>query len=290
LAAALLLVLSTAATAFGQSAAVVVLRTSEMGAYKAVEAGFAAALGQGVQSIGLAEPDGKARFESARAGAKLVFAIGPDAARAAANGSNGLMLATLVPSLQAAGLPKDAPVVPMFVSATRQARTLRAVLPAAKAVGLLYDPRASKALAAECEAAAAAVGLKLERAEVTSRAEVAEAMRALVGKVDALWLVPDPTVISADTFKLLMQITLASKLPVMGFTAGMAKAGALLAMEASHEEIGRHAAEAALRVLAGQPAAIEGCDGALYLNAKVAEMVGVSLPDDVKGKAATVFQ
>ncbi|MGC4119178.1 MAG: ABC transporter substrate binding protein [Myxococcales bacterium] len=273
--------------ALAQGASVVVLRTSEMGAYKAVEASFTAALGPGqsIASIGLAAPDAKERFEQAKPGAKLIVALGPEAARLAATATGTKTVSTLL----SAEADKDAVVLPMFVAPARQVRTLKTVLPAAQTVGMVYDPKVSKALVAGCEAAAAAEGLKLVRAEVGSRAEVAEAARSLVGKVDALWLVPDPTVISADTFKLLLQISLAAKMPVMGFTSGMAKAGALVSLEATHEELGQHVAEAARRILAGQAAALEGCEGTLYLNAKVAELLGVALPDEVKGKAATVF-
>jgi len=80
----------------------------------------------------------------------------------------------------------------MFVPPARQVKLIKTFLPSAKRLGFIFDPSRTRALAAECEPAAKAAGLTFHKVEVTSRSQVTDAARSLVGKIDALWLVPDP--------------------------------------------------------------------------------------------------
>jgi len=265
---------------------VVVVRSSDLAAYKAVEAAFTGALGGPARTLALTDAGAGAALK----GASLVFAIGPEAAKAAADAKPAALLVALVPSAVKAGLDSNVPLLPMFVPPARQARAFKAVLPSLKTVGLLYDPAQSKALAAECEAAAGQAGLTLLKSPVSSRQDVAGAARALLPQVGALWLIPDTTVVSAETFKFLVQASVSQKVPLLGFSEGMAKAGALVAVEAGYAEIGRKSAAAARRLLANSPAAPEPPDGSIYLNAKSAEMLGVELSKAARSLAAKVFE
>jgi putative ABC transport system substrate-binding protein len=276
----------------GRAEPVIVARSSELAPYVALEKAFSAALTQQTRSVSLASPDGRAQLKAALgSGAGLLLAIGPDAARAAAElrPSCPVILA-LVPEARKSGLEVSTPLVPMFVPPGRQLKALRAALPGAKKIGILYDPAISKPLVNECEAAARSAGVTLVRKEVGARQEVAAAVRAMVGEVDAIWLLPDTTVIGADTFKFIMLTALQAKVPVVGFSEGMSKAGALLAVEADYGEMGQKAARAAQRILAGQAAAPEAPDGAIYLNAKSAGVLGLSLPAEIKAQAVKVFE
>ncbi len=264
----------------------VVVRTSDLAPYKAVEAAYSSELGQPVQSVTVSAGG---NVKQAVEGATVVLAIGPDAARAVDEARpSAPVLLTLVPNGEkAVSGDLKARVVPMFVPAQRQARVIRAVLPSAKRIGVIYDPTQSKALVAELDAAASSVGLTLLREEVTAKKEVAGAVRTLVDKVDVLWLVPDATVIGADTFKFMVQTSIQSKVPLVGFSQGMTKAGALLSVEAEYDEMGKKAAQA---VRKGAGSAPEAPDGKIYLNARTAELLGVSLPAGVRGQATRVFE
>jgi putative tryptophan/tyrosine transport system substrate-binding protein len=236
----------------GAAGDVVVVRSSDLAPYKAVQEALATGLGQPIREINLTSADGKEQLGVALGEAPaLVVAIGPDAGRALATLKAAVpILLALMPSAAKVGLDPKTPLVPMYATPSRTLREITALLPSAKRLGVVYDPAVSKALVDECAVAAASARLTVVREEVGSRQEIANAVRGLVGKVDALWLLPDSTVITADSFKFIMQNALSAKVPVVGFTEGMAKAGALFSVEASYADIGAKAAHAAKRLLA----------------------------------------
>lgn len=272
------------------SGPVLVVRTSDLAPYKAVEAAFTGALEHPSKTVSLA--DGADSVKAALGGSNaLVLAIGPEAAKLVADAHPAApTLYALLPSPEKLGGDARGRAVPMFVSPTSQVRAIRALLPGAKSVGIVFDPSQSKALVDGADRAATNAGLKLVRAEVGSRQEVAGAVRGLVGKVDALLLVPDSTIIGADTFKFMVQTSLGEKLPLVGFSQGMTKAGAVLSVEASFEEMGRNAARAAQRALSGQTPEPEAPAGSIYLNARSAELLGISIPDALKRQAKQVIE
>ncbi|HEY3445756.1 MAG TPA: ABC transporter substrate binding protein [Myxococcales bacterium] len=270
-----------------RAADVVVVRSSDQSAFKAVEQAFAAEL-PAAKSLLATAPGLDLKAELA--GAKLVLAVGPDAARAVMAAHGGVpVLVALAAEAELAGA-KPAGIVPMFVAPARQVKLAKAFLPTLARVGIVYDPSKTRAMASEFESAAKAAGLTLEKSEVTSRGAVIDAARAMMPKIDVLWLLPDSTVVGLDTFKVLIATTVAAKVGLVGFTEGMARTGAVLSIEASYAEIGRRAAAAGKRLLAGGAAAPEAPEGAAFVNAKTAELIGLTLSPKARAEAAKVFE
>jgi putative ABC transport system substrate-binding protein len=178
----------------------------------------------------------------------------------------------------------------MFAAPAGQVRAIRELSGSARRIGVLFDPSLSAPLVAELEAACAAQGATLVKREVTAQKDVAPAARELLGRIDVLLLIPDTTVISAESFKFIAQTSLEAKIPMVGFSEGMAKAGAVLAIEAPFDQIGKKAADAAKKMLAGGAGTRESPDGAIFVNAKSAQLLGLTVPDGLKGRAAKVFE
>ncbi|MBK7865130.1 MAG: hypothetical protein IPJ65_42345 [Archangiaceae bacterium] len=290
---ALLLSLAVTASLGARAAAparpVVVIRTSELGPYTEVQKAFVEALGQPVQALDLGSTDGKSKAKAALGGAGLIFCLGPGAAQLVAEEKPAVpMIYALVPNAEKLGLPRESGV-PLFVAARRQVRGIKAVLPAAKTLGLVYNPGLNEQAARELETAAKVEGLTLVAATVTDRSGVAPAVKAMIGKADALWLLPDTVVTTSETFRFMVNISLTNKLPLIGFTSTMGKAGALVAFEAEYAEVGKAAAAAALKALAGGTARPD-TEGLMYLNGKTAEIMGVTLSPAAKAMATKVFE
>jgi len=271
---------------------VLVVRSSDRGPYVEVEQAFASSLGTKPKTLSLSSPSAAADLKAAfEAGPDLVLAIGWEAAKATNEaGVKCPVVVALVPDAQRAALGSRVVVVPMFPPASRQLEAVKALLPTARRFGVLFDPKQSQRVVAEHRTAMEAADLTLVAAEVSSRQQVAAAGRDLLEKVDALWLVPDTTVVAPDTFKYLIQNAVAAKVPVVGFSEGMAKAGALVAIEAEYAEMGRNAAAAARRLAAGEAATGEAPRGKVYLNGRMAELLGLSIPVSVRASAAKVYE
>ena len=271
------------------AADVLIVRTSDLAPFQAVEKAFVAGVGRPTRTLNLADPAAAAELKAAAAGAPLVLAIGGGAAKAVAEaGAQVPTITTLVQAQQGQG-PKVR-AVPMFVAPARQAAAIKALLPAAKRVGILYDPAQSGKLVDACEAAASAAGLSLVRAEVRAKKDVAAAARTLMGKVDVLWLVADPTVIAVETVKFVLQTSLEMKVPVVAFSEALAKAGAVMAVEARYAEMGQKAAALARKLAAGEDPPVEAPDGTIFLNGKSAGQLGITLPAGLRAQAAKVYE
>lgn len=278
----LLLVSSAAAAGDG----VVVIRSSELAPYKALEEAFTGAVGVPVKSLSLADP---AAAKAAASGGAVVVAIGQDAARLVLDSKPaGQVLFGLVPSPEKLGSGETQKAVPMFAGPARQLGALKELLPGAKRLGVIYAAP-SEGLVADYERAARAVGGTLVKQEVKDRSQVANALRELIGKIDALLLLPDPVTLGVDIFKFLLTTSLESKVPLIGFSQGQAKAGALLTLEVDYQEMGREAAAAAKRALAGNAAAPQAPQGSLYVNGKTAQMLGVTPSPSFKAQLREVF-
>ena len=284
LAALMALVFAGPASAGGEG--VVVVRSSELAPYKALEEAFTGAMGGPVKSLSLADP------VAARAGAAngaVVLAIGLDAARLVLDAKPvGQAIFGLVPSPEKLGVGEVQKAVPMFVGPTRQLSIVKELLPGAKRLGVIYAAT-SEGLVADYERAARGMGVTLVRQEVKDRSQVANALRELIGKIDALLLLPDAATLGVDIFKFLLTTSMDSKVPLIGFSQGQAKAGALITIEVDYEEMGREAAAAAKRVLAGAAAAPQTPTGSLYINGKSAQVLSVPISASVKAQAKEVF-
>ena len=286
---ALACLLLVGAAGSARAGGVLVVRSQDLPPYAAVDQAFSQSIGQSVSRLTL----GGAKDALSRALAErptLVLALGQEAARSvAALHPAAPVLCALVPfpaKIDGRLLP-----VPMFASPQRQAQALRQAVPSARRVGLVYVPGNSRALADAYARAAEASGLTPVRHEVAGLKDFAGAVRALVGRVDALWLVPDPSLINAETFKFLVQTSFESKLPLLAYSQAMVKAGALLAMEAEYADMGRRAGATGRRLLGGDAGATpEHAEGTLYVNRRSARLLGVDLPDAVRAQAAQVFE
>lgn len=271
------------APAIAAGGEVVVVRSSELAPYKACEEAFTNGLGSPVKSVTLADAKG------ALGSAALVFAIGQDAAKLVFDAKPaGPVLYALVPAPEKLAPSETARAVPMFVSPQRQLQVVRELLPAAKRVGVIHGPTAD-ALVAEYERAAKSTGHTLVPTRAKDRTSVAAALRELISKIDVLVLLPDPVTLGVDTFKFLLTTSLESKVPMIGFSQGQARAGAVLVVEADYAEMGREAATAAKRALAGSAPAPVAPTGSLYVNGKTLQVLGVTLPGGLKAQCKEIF-
>lgn len=115
---------------------------------------------------------------------------------------------------------------------------------------------------------------------VRSSEELYEALRGLRGRVDALWMTPDPSLVNADNFEALREYSWANAVPFYSPTEGLVEKGASASISASYAEIGRAAAGAARDALAGLPVAesIYPARVAVTLSASAAKRAGLAPP------------
>ncbi|WP_159587276.1 ABC transporter substrate-binding protein [Chelativorans xinjiangense] len=171
---------------------------------------------------------------------------------------------------------------------------IRSLLPDAKTLGVIYNSGEAnsvsqvEALTAEVTAA----GFEVVESTASQSAMVPDAARSLAGRVDAILIPTDSTVVSA--IEGVVSVGERAKLPVFASDTDSVKRGAVAALGFNYYELGKLSGAMAARILGGEsPASIpvgvlETQD--LYLNPKAAEAMGVTIPAETLASAAVVVE
>ncbi len=213
----------------------------------------------------------------------LVFAVGRRALELARELDSVPTVYLLVPApgALAEGRPGLAGV-PLEVPAAAWLEALRLVLPEAKALGVVYDPARTGPLVEEVRRLASGPGLRVVAEPVSSSREVPGRLGGLRGRIDALWLVPDPTVVTPPTVEAFASFSLAARVPLFAFADQYLEKGAAVSVTHSLDAMGQAAAVLARRLLAGGAGtAAPALAPRIALNRRALETLGTPLPADL---------
>src|SRR5437868_165412 len=121
----------------------------------------------------------------------------------------------------------------------RQLKIMRTFLPTLRRLGTLYDPAKTSARLKEAEKQAANSDFQLKGVPVESEKDVPQQLRTLLSDVEALWLMPDSTVLTNESIRFILESALARQIPVIGFSPEFTRLRTLLGMCANYGYVGR---------------------------------------------------
>jgi len=167
--------------------------------------------------------------------------------------------------------------------------------PQIKRVGVVFNRAKTGYLVRRAQSVARDEGLELVTREINTAKEAIGALESLQDGIDALWLVPDETVLSQTVVQQMLLISFRRKIPLLGLTDRHAQMGALFALSfASGEDIGRQAGELAQAILAGRPVTDVPYTNArkwyLTVNLRVAQKLGLEIPPTVRARATSIIE
>lgn len=169
-----------------------------------------------------------------------------------------------------------------------------ALVPGMKAIGIVYNAGEanSRAQVDRMKRESAGRNWQYVAAIVTKPTDVSTALQSLVGKVQAVYVPNDNTVVS--TFEVVQRFSLDSKLPVFASDALNVDRGALAAVGVDYYESGKIAADMVRRILAGEkPGDIPVAEPAnldVALNARIARAIGIAVPPAVAARAKRIVE
>jgi putative tryptophan/tyrosine transport system substrate-binding protein len=172
---------------------------------------------------------------------------------------------------------------------------LKQLQPQVKRVGVIFSRAKTGYLVTRAQAVARNEGLELVVREISSPRDAVGALESFGDGIDALWIMPDETVLSQSIVQQMLLFSYRRKIPVVGLSGRHAEMGALFALSyASSEDVGRQAGELAQAILGGQAAADIPHTSArkLYLtvNLRAAQKLGLEVPRAILARATTVIQ
>jgi putative ABC transport system substrate-binding protein len=186
--------------------------------------------------------------------------------------------------------------VALTVRPQRQLTALLDVAPEAKRVGVVYNPKdaVSLRLIEQAREDAARVGVVLHEATAEQAAQIGDALKSLEGKVDALWLIPDPVCAAPEPSQRVLEFAERHRLPVLAFAGAFVQRGALVATGVDMAEQGALAAEQVMRILDGEPPEslplLTPRRTLTFYNLKTARRLSLTIPDMLLNLAAKVYE
>jgi putative ABC transport system substrate-binding protein len=217
----------------------------------------------------------------------LIFAVGLKAAMAAKlEVFDQPVVFCMVLNPEAHGLPApNMTGIAVRPPAETQLAALRSAIPNRNRVGVLYDEEQSGDFIRQAHRAAKQQGLELLAVTVRRQEEIPNAVRALLPRIDALWLIQDQTVVSESAIPFFLESTLDAKVPLFTFSSTLVQQGALGALVLDPWAVGQQAAHIALARLSRQHASTGLLHAPerpqLALNLNSAEHLGVVLPPEL---------
>ena len=182
--------------------------------------------------------------------------------------------------------------VSLDIPAQTQLRRMLGVLPKVKRVGVLYDPEKSAAAVREMKQAAAELGLEVVDQKVIRQSALPEETALIASRIDLLWAPVDSTVFNSRSAQFVLTEMLQRKVPVMGFSENMVKAGALLGPRVSYAAIGRQTAELLRAILNPGRSPREPVqapqDFQIVVNGRVLELLGNPIPQAAIGQVSII--
>ncbi len=216
------------------------------------------------------------------AGPDLILAIGMDALRLAENLKD--IPVVYVMALDAAGefsARDNITGVSMVVEPENQLDIIHRAFPAAKTIGLIYDPEQTGNLVEKIRSAASGQEKSLVTGEVYRPENVPASLMLMLDKIDVFWMLPDLTVVTPEPVRSMLLLAMEAGRPIVSFSEKYAEQGALVSIGVDSYDMGRQAARMAEKIIAGADAASIPAENArkavVTVNPRIAEKLGIDL-------------
>lgn len=287
----------------GEAAKIVAIKSADVDVYNEALEGFKSLFRQTVISEYDMEGDlekGKRFLARLKTGPKpdLIFAIGIWALQVVVEEVRDIPVVfamVLNPSTVLGHEARNVTGASMNVPVEQQIALLKKVSPQVRRIGVVYDPSKTGFLVREAERIARDQGVRLVTKPIASSKDSFAALDAMQGDIDALWILPDLTVLAPETVQYMLLFSFRNKIPLLGLSENQAKMGALLGLSfESGRDIGSQAGELAAEILSGRTAEEIPFTTArkvrLTVNLKTAGKLGLQIPKEILDRAAVVIR
>ena len=175
-----------------------------------------------------------------------------------------------------------------------QIKMIREMLPNAKKIGIMYTTSEANSVSAikEYKSLVKKYDFELVEKGITTTADVSLAADDLLSKVDCITNLTDNTVVAS--LPTILDKANEKKIPVFGSEIEQVKIGCLAAEGIDYIALGKQTGKMAAKVLKGEAKASEQnfetiTEPGFYVNNKVAENLGITVPEDLANSAVESF-
>lgn len=169
--------------------------------------------------------------------------------------------------------------ISLGIPVNNQLEEIRKVLPDAERLGILYDPELNSFFVAQAIINSLLTGPKIIPLDVSSSRQIPDVLRSNWQNIDALWLIPDQTVISQTLVEYIIKEALFQKKPVVGYNRFFYDSGAAVAFSLDFQQIGRQTGTMAINQLKGLDCEKVAPYYEVLINHRVMQNLGLSFSE-----------
>ena len=224
----------------------------------------------------------------------LILAIATPSAQAVAGKTTSIpILGTAITDYQVAGLVDSDDMPGRNVSGTtdmnpveEQIGLLKQLAPDAKTVGFVYSSNEdnSRLQIEVAKQVCDQMGLAYEEVTVANSNDVQQAITAIVGKVDAIYLPTDNVL--ASTMGTVSSVANAARIPVICGEQGMVENGGLATMGINYYDLGYQTCLMAVSLFKGADIQVMPVEKSTqfdyYINGDVTKEIGIEIPNELQ--------
>ncbi|MGL5436683.1 MAG: ABC transporter substrate-binding protein [Lachnospiraceae bacterium] len=176
----------------------------------------------------------------------------------------------------------------------KQLEMIRTMLPDAQKIGIMYSTSEINSISAiaEYKEIAPEYGFEIVEQGISQIGDVPQAADSLLGKVDCITNLTDNTVVSA--LPVILAKAEKQNIPVFGSEIEQVRIGCLATVGLDYIDLGEQTGRMAAKILKGEMQASEMnfeviSEASFYGNNKVAENLGITIPEELTSTAAGLF-
>ncbi|MBG9790120.1 ABC transporter substrate-binding protein [Brevibacillus laterosporus] len=175
-----------------------------------------------------------------------------------------------------------------------QLQLVQKFIPTIKKIGVIYTTAEVNAevQVKDLQAAGQKMGIEVVPAGISSQNEVQMGTQSLIGKVEAIFIPIDNTVVAS--IEGVLGVAEKAKVPVFASDMDTVKRGAVATYGIDYYKMGKQTGEMVARILKGQSVAdtpVEvGKDTELVINEKAAQKFGLTISDDLRKQAKEIVK
>ncbi|QOS97951.1 ABC transporter substrate-binding protein [Brevibacterium sp. JNUCC-42] len=180
------------------------------------------------------------------------------------------------------------------LSMEAQLKLVQRFIPSIKKIGVIYTTAEVNAevQVKDLQAAGQKMGIEVVPAGISSQNEVQMGAQSLIGKVEAIFIPIDNTVVAS--IEGVLSVAEKAKVPVFASDMDTVKRGAVATYGIDYYKMGKQTGEMIARILSGQSVAdtpVEiGKDTELVINEKAAQTFGLTISDDLRKEAKEIVK
>jgi putative tryptophan/tyrosine transport system substrate-binding protein len=276
---------AAACPVLAESFEIIVVKSAELKPYEEVLRGIRDSCDCTVRELRLQNGDGSEIILKRSPGA--VIAIGSSAFKKVREIQSLPVIYTMVIPSETAGTSPNISGVSMDSDPVEAISLMMDMFPKAKRIGVLYDPRYTAAFVREALKTADAVGIELVVKQAHDKRDIPRLVDEMRNKIDVLWMLPDPTVITNTMVEYLLQFSFHYNVPIFSFATKYVEMGAVAALVVDPYTLGVQAGEMVKTLSAGRKDAIRvyARSPHLTINTKVAAKMGLKISDEILKRA-----